>query len=72
MGVPLLIGYVLDKTNPEVAIAKANGTEIPVYDYTYPMLIFTLFGLLAIIVAYLLKHEDKKKGYGLELPNIKQ
>lgn len=72
MGVPLLIGYVLDKTNPEVAIAKAAGTEVPLYDYTYPMLIFTLFGVLAVIVGFLLKMEDKKKGYGLQLPNIKK
>jgi nitrate/nitrite transporter NarK len=70
MGIPLLIGYVLDKTNPEVAIAKANGTEIPLYDYTYPMLIFTALGVLAVIVGFMLKAEDKKKGYGLQLPNI--
>lgn len=72
MGVPLLIGYVLDKTNPEVAIAKANGTEIPLYDYTYPMLIFTALGIMAVFVAFLLKAEDKKKGYGLQLPNIQK
>jgi len=72
MGVPLLIGYVLDISNPEVAIAKANGTEIPLYDYTNPMLIFTGLGVLAVIVAFMLKAEDKKKGYGLELPNIQK
>lgn len=72
MGVPLLIGYVLDKTNPAVVLAKANGTEIPLYDYTYPMMIFTLFGVLAFIVAFMLKAENRKKGYGLELPNIKK
>jgi hypothetical protein len=27
---------------------------------------------LALIFAFLLKAEDKKKGYGLELPNIKE
>ena len=70
MGVPLLIGYVLDKSNPEVAIAKAAGTEIPLYDYTNPMMIFAGLGVLAIIVALLLKREDRIKGYGLELPNI--
>jgi hypothetical protein len=35
-------------------------------------MIFTGFGILAIIVGFLLKLEDKKKGYGLELPNIKK
>jgi len=73
MGIPLLIGYVLDVTNPQVAAAKAAGeTELPLYDYTYPMLIFTGLGVLALIVSYLLKQEDKKKGYGLELPNIQK
>lgn len=72
MGVPLLIGYVLDKSNPAVAIAKANGTEVPLYDYTYPMLIFTGLGVLAVIVGFMLKAEDKKKGYGLQLPNIQK
>jgi len=77
MGIPLLIGYVLDISNPEVLAAKAlvekgQNVEIPVYDYTNPMLIFTALGFLALFVAYLLKLEDKKKGYGLELPNIKE
>lgn len=41
------------------------------YDYTLANLIFMIFGILAFFVAFLLKAEDKKKGYGLELPNIK-
>jgi hypothetical protein len=36
------------------------------------MIIFTGFGVLALVFALLLKAEDKKKGYGLQLPNIKQ
>jgi hypothetical protein len=35
------------------------------------MLIFTGFGVLALVFALLLKAEDKKKGYGLQMPNIK-
>lgn len=72
MGVPLLIGWILDKTNPAVLEAKANGTIVPVYDYTYPMITFTVFGILAFFVAFMLKAEDHKKGYGMELPNIKK
>ena len=70
MGVPLLIGKVLDKY---CIINKtlADGA-VQKYDYTLPMLIFTCFGLLALIFAYLLKKEDKRKGYGLELPNIQK
>ncbi len=54
--VPLLIGTVLD----------ATGT------YVAPMVIFSSFGVLAFIMSFYLKIEDKKKGYGLELPNIKK
>ncbi len=72
MGIPYLIGVVLDKSNPQVAIAKAAGAEVPLYDYTNPMLIFAGLGALAIIVGYLLKREDRIKGYGLQLPNIQK
>lgn len=64
--VPLLIGWVLD-----TYCKIDNGTGKPAYDYTLPMAIFTCFGILALIIALLLKREDKIKGYGLELPNIK-
>ncbi len=40
------------------------------YNYTIPNLVFMVFGILALIVALMLKAEDKKKQYGLELPNI--
>lgn len=65
MGVPLLIGYVLD------AYCKGeivNG--IQTYNYSLPMWIFAGFGVAALIFALLLKAENKKKGYGLEEPNI--
>ncbi len=71
MTVPLLIGWVLDKytiTNIEAVAAGAR----PHYNYTIPMAIFATLGLLAIFVALLLKAEDKRKGYGLELPNIQE
>ena len=42
------------------------------YNYTIPMMIFTLLSILALGVSLLLKAEDKKKGYGLQLPNIKK
>ncbi|MCC8142539.1 MAG: MFS transporter [Tannerellaceae bacterium] len=61
--VPLLIGWVLD------TYCKREGSG-PAYDYTLPMVIFTGFGVLALIVSLLLKKEDRKKGYGLEQPNI--
>ncbi len=53
--VPLLIGAVLNATG----------------SYVVPMIIFSSFGVLAFIFSLLLKAEDKKKGFGLEEPNIK-
>lgn len=39
--------------------------------YLVPMIVFASFGVLAFILSFLLKIEDRKKGYGLELPNKK-
>ena len=41
-------------------------------DYTQTMTIFAGFGAVAIVIALLLLIEDKKKGYGLQEPNIKK
>jgi MFS family permease len=71
MGVPALIGWVLDKWCI-TGTKEVNGITINSYNYTIPMMIFTSLGLLALIFAFLLKAEDKKKGYGLELPNIQK
>jgi len=75
MLVPLLIGSVLDKYCIIGTITKlVDGKEqqLTQYNYTIPMLIFAFFGFLAIGFAYLLKYEDRKMGYGLEKPNIKE
>jgi nitrate/nitrite transporter NarK len=39
--------------------------------YLVPMIVFASFGVLAFFLSLLLKVEDRKKGYGLELPNKK-
>ncbi len=62
---PMIIGKVLAAVNP--------GIEDPLqYNYTVPMLIFASLGVFALFLGLWLKAEDKKKGYGLELPNIKK
>lgn len=68
---PVLIGWALAVTNPEMTDAIADNASVK-YDYTVPMLIFASFGVIAVVFALLLKAEDKKKGYGLELPNVKK
>ena len=67
MGVPALIGWVLDTY---CKLDTTNGG--PAYDYTIPMIIFCCFGIVALFIALMLKRDDKKKCYGLELPNIKR
>ena len=67
MGVPLLIGWVL---NSYCKGPVVDGAQT--YDYTLPMTIFAMFGVLALIVALMLKAENKKKGYGLEEANIQK
>ena len=61
---PMLIGMVLDNTNPGV-------TDPTKYDYTWPMVIFASLGILALLFGLYLKVVDKKKHLGLEEPNIK-
>ena len=67
MGVPLLIGWVL---NSYCKGPVVDGAQT--YDYTLPMSIFALFGILALIIALMLKAENRKKGYGLEEANIQK
>lgn len=56
--VPVLIGNVIQSNT-------VNGTT----DYTAPMAIFALFGVIAVIISLLLKAADKKYNYGLEQKN---
>ncbi len=62
-----------------IKIAKDNVYDIVIkaklnliYDYFYDMLIFLVLSILSVLFGFLLKREDKKKGYGLELPNIEK
>ena len=73
--VPKLIGNLLTSTNadnPAVIAAKQAGAEFIPYDYTIPLVVFAFFGVLAFLIAIYLKVLDRKKGYGLEMPNIKK
>ena len=73
--VPKIIGNLLTSTNeenPAVIAAREAGEEFIPYDYTVPLVVFACFGVLAFFIAIYLKAIDKKCGYGLEEPNIKQ
>ena len=72
--VPKLIGNLLASTNadnPAVIAAKEAGADFIPYDYTVPLIVFASFGVLALLFAIYLKALDKKRGFGLEEPNIK-
>ena len=60
---PLLIGKVLDKTNPGV-------TDPTQFNYTAPLVMLACLGIAALVLGLVLKVVDKKKHLGLEEPNI--
>ena len=61
---PLLIGKVLNGTNPE-------GTPADQLDYTWALVMLAALGVAALLIGLYLKVVDKKKHLGLEEPNIK-
>ena len=62
---PALIGIVLNKTN-------AEGTAAHELNYTWALVMLAALGIAAMLISVYLKAVDKKKGYGLEQPNIKE
>ena len=61
---PLLIGQVLDSSNPGVT----DPTQL---DYTNPLIMLAGLGVAALVLGLILKVVDKKRHLGLEEPNIK-
>jgi MFS family permease len=61
---PALIGMVLNNTNPE-------GTPAHELNYTWALVMLAALGIAALLISVYLKAVDKKRGYGLEEPNIK-
>ena len=73
---PLLIGKVLDNTNPQIVQGLADGTLTPEeaavsYNYTVPLVMLACLGVAALVLGVVLKAIDRKKHYGLEEPNVK-
>lgn len=64
------IGALLDLVNKPNLEAIRSGKMA--YNYTVPILILVLCGVISIFLAFKLKQADKRQGYGLELPNIKK
>ncbi|MDE6082200.1 MAG: MFS transporter, partial [Muribaculaceae bacterium] len=73
---PLLIGKVLDNTNPQITEGLANGTMTAEqaaisYNYTAPLVMLAALGAAALILGLVLLRINKIKKLGLEEPNIK-
>lgn len=73
---PLLIGKVLDSTNPEIVQAVADGTMSEAqastsYNYTWALVMLAALGVAALLIGLWLKVIDRKHNLGLEEPNIK-
>jgi MFS family permease len=70
-GFPIIIGAALQAANPGVSEQIQAGAAVT-YNYTVPMLIFASLGVAAFILGIWLKILDRRKGFGLELPNVKK
>ncbi len=56
---PIAAGAILDATNP--------GNPITL-NYTPTIIMFAVLGLMGVVFAFLLKREDSKRGFGIDLP----
>lgn len=61
------IGALLDFVNRGNIDAIRSGDAT--YDYTLPILMLVICGVISIFLAFALKRADLKQGYGLELPS---
>lgn len=66
-------------TSEDIASKVADGIfkqqqagDLPFYDYSSTWMIFMGLTVLALIFGFLLKRENKRKGYGLEMPNMQK
>ena len=74
---PMLIGKVLDNSNPEIVESLNNGTMTAEqaavsYNYTAPLIMLACLGAAALLIGFLLKIIDRKNGLGLDEPNVKE
>ncbi|MFH1945411.1 MAG: MFS transporter, partial [Acidobacteriota bacterium] len=69
-------GLVAQGLSPEVVSTRleemrATG-EVAAYNYTLPILMLVVLGVISIFLAFQLRIADRKQGYGLELPSHKE
>ncbi len=61
-------GLPLEQVSTRIEEMRAAG-EIASYNYTIPILMLVVLGVISIFLALLLRGADKRQKYGLELPS---
>ena len=62
----------LNMDNAQELISRVSEQMAVHYNYTWPLVMLAGLGVAALLLGLVLKVVDKKKGLGLELPNIKE
>ena len=57
--------------NAQEVISRVSEQIAVQYDYTWPLVMLASLGVAALLIGFVLKAVDRKKGIGLEEPNIK-
>jgi len=60
-------GLTSAQISEQIGHLRAIG-EIPPYNYTWPIFMLVILGVISIFLAFQLRRADAKQGYGLELP----
>jgi MFS family permease len=61
-------GLTSSQISEQITSLKLAG-EIPPYNYTWPIFMLVILGVLSIFLAYKLKAADRRQRFGLELPS---
>lgn len=61
-------GLSSSEVSLQIAEMKASGA-IPPYDYTWPIFMLVVLGIISIFLAFQLRKADAKQKFGLELPS---
>ena len=61
-------GFGLGEVSQKIDELRMTG-EIPMYNYTIPILMLVGLGVISIFLAFQLKRADRRQEYGLELPS---
>jgi MFS family permease len=64
-------GFSGGEVAEQIKLLQLEG-KLPYYDYTWPILMLVVCGVISIYLAFKLKQADKEQGYGLELPSAQR